>query len=418
MPRPIRVLLLVLMCLMSLPGCIAHKAFNPTRDEYIRTIPFADAPEKSPDLAIIEFDDHGQFWDPQQFYDTLKLIEKRNAEHPEGVAVICVVHGWKNNADFGKTKGSLADFQGSLVEIRARFEERSDSERPRHLIGVFLSWRGGTTKAPIFDQLSFYDRLDAAERVASLNMQESLFGIMGVANQNPESSCSIYGHSMGGLIVGRTMRPSFTTLVLQDGRRGFPAPADLVVLLNPAIDAYSAERFIDFLKRYRVRTVQRGSRAPREADPNDSDAGGPLIVSITSEADSATGFVYPIGKGLVELGTAFRRDNAEGTPSQSHLVTHTEGHVDHLVSHRADVVDGKVRLEPIEGAWNDTPFWVIRTSGEIIPEHSDFSPAAFDDLITELRSRADLFNTSTQTWVYANPPAVSDIPDGAEVNQQ
>lgn len=104
-----------------------------------------------------------------------------------------------------------------------------------------------------------------------------------------------------------------------------------------------------------MRTTFRAAGAV-ESREGGASAGGPLIVSITSEDDDATGSAFPFGRSIQKLGTSFRRDHAPGAPSQSHLVRHAEGHVDALLSHRARVVDGEVVLEPVEGSTNATPF--------------------------------------------------------------
>lgn len=53
-----------------------------------------------------------------------------------------------------------------------------------------------------------------------------------------------------------------------------------------------------------------------------------------------------------------------------------------------------------ENAWNDTPYWIVRTTGDIIPDHSDFSTPYFDRLMNLIQEEADLFNTRSEQWVF------------------
>ena len=219
----------------------------------------------------------------------------------------------------------MRSFAGTLAEIRRSFEDRPGPS-PTHVVGVYLGWRGDTLDVPGLAQITFWQRLAAAERVASLNMQEALFTLMRATDRNDASRCYVYGHSMGGLIVARSLRPAFTSLILDTHEDGFRVPSDLVALLNPAVDAHEAALFIDFLKRNKVRTrlVKRGD-SPTATDTKE---GGPLFVSITSAADNATGIYFPVGRELETLALAMRRDEPDGMPSQATLRRRAEGHVD------------------------------------------------------------------------------------------
>lgn len=45
----------------------------------------------------------------------------------------------------------------------------------------------------------------------------------------------------------------------------------------------------------------------------------------------------------------------------------------------------------------------MRTTGAIVPDHSDFSRPEFGELLRQIQERAGLFDTSTQTWIHADP---------------
>jgi len=275
----------------------------------------------------------------------------------------------------------------------ARTQHELPGRNADRVVGVFIGWRGDTSDLPLLDQTTFWDRRRAAERVVSLQMRETMYRIMETASERPSSKCFVFGHSMGGLIVGRTLAPTVTALLLDGGERGVRLPADLVLLENPALDGLAAWQLLDFLKRT-------GARAElRMPDGTVEPAEGPVIVSITSEADTALGVAYGFGQTLGNLFTAFRGDHRPGRPSQRALATTAHGLVDELVSHRARMVDGELVLERVPGAWNDTPFWVIRVDREISSGHGDIRNPRYGALIERLFRLNRGYQTGVKTWL-------------------
>ena len=384
-----------------LAGYVAHQIYNEESHAYIQQI---QAPEREGvefDLAIIEFDDHGVFWKLEQFEDTLDLIERRNVESEGGVIVIPYIHGWQSNADPRRRISDLMRFREELAKIASELAA-TDKGTPARIIGVYLGWRGATSRLPILKQLTYWDRRLTAERVVSLNMREALFRIMAATRTRPESKCVVVGHSMGGLIVGKMFAPSLTTMLLTNGRQGVYTPLDLVLLLNPALDALASWQFIDFLKRSNARLEL------RSANGEVMEAPGPIAVSITSEADAATGRAYPFGRIVSSLFTAFRADHDEYRPSQRHLATHAEGHVDYLVSHRARVENGEVILERTPGAYNDTPFWIIQVTSDISRDHCDTRNPMLNKLIDQVFHLNHVYETGVHTWMLTTPTELKE----------
>ncbi|GAB5495048.1 MAG: hypothetical protein Phyf2KO_01280 [Phycisphaerales bacterium] len=373
-------------------GCIGHRLYNTERDQYLREVAIDDSSETTFDLAIIEFDDHGVFWKIEQLEDTLEMIRERNASSQRGILVVLYVHGWRNNADPNQDDGDLVRFQSTLSHIAGNFAN-SEAPTPDRVIGVFLGWRGNTSNIPIQNKLTFWGRRSTAERVASLNMRETMFSVMREAKSRDLSKCIVVGHSMGGLIVGKTLAPSVTTLLLANGDEGARIPADLVLLQNPALDGLSSLQFIDFLKRNKARAELRSSDGTRFNAP------GPVVVSITSEADRATSFAYPLGRWIDTVGLAFRGKVVEGGPSQRYLATHSEGHVDFLHSHRAWVDDGELQFERVPDAYNDTPFWIVQVSKDVMKDHGDLNNPVVNELVERILLLNRLYETDLDTWI-------------------
>ncbi|MEO1235248.1 MAG: hypothetical protein AAFX76_00525 [Planctomycetota bacterium] len=385
--------LLALCCCGMFTACVPLQNFNPQPSDYLQTIPLDDGSGHAYDLAVIEFDDYGGLWDIQQLEDTLDLIRQRNEESRNGVLVNVYIHGWTHDAEPDRPKGNLAQFRETLRRIKQQTLAEGPGS-PDRVVGVYVGWRGATTRLPLLRELSFYDRRQAAERMTTHDMRETLIRITATTKEKKGSKCLQVGHSMGGLILGETMSDTVAVLAILAEGSDIPADADLVLLVNPARDGLAAKQFIDFLKRTRITTELRDPQGRVLPDR------GPLIVSITSEADAATGTVYPLGRGAATLNAAFRKDHAEGEPSQRHLVTHTEGHIPFLVSHTARLDDaGRVVLEEVPGRYNDTPFWIVSTTQDIMKDHGDLENPNFGELVSQIVNLNAIYNAEATKWI-------------------
>ncbi len=69
-----------------------HKLFNTDLGQYINRGESSGSEVATWDLAIIEFDDHGTFWNLDQLESTLDLIDERNRETESGILVIVYAH--------------------------------------------------------------------------------------------------------------------------------------------------------------------------------------------------------------------------------------------------------------------------------------------------------------------------------------
>jgi hypothetical protein len=283
--------------------------------------------------------------------------------------------------------------EGETIVRDAADDPADRSFRTDRIVGIYLGWRGDTSNIPVHEQFTFWDRRSAAERVASVHMKETLIRIMEATKEHPGSKCFIAGHSMGGMIIGKSIAPVLTTLLLTDQIGGARMPVDLVLLQNPALEALASWQTIDLLKRLEV------GLELRSRDGSVRRADGPLIAAITSEADFATRVAYPFGRNIANLGMSFRDADSDDMPSQRRLATHAVGHVDFLVSHHAFVDEGEIVIERKPNAWNDTPFWVIRVSSEISRDHGDVNNPLFRQLTAQLLQANEVYRTDLETWV-------------------
>ncbi len=104
-------------------------------------------------VAVIEFDDDGLHWDPDQVTQVEREIvrvsqaQMENKLNSEGIILFVFIHGWRHNASEGST--NLRDFrrwaktlaQSDDVCFHASPDEGECTSRP-HVLAVYIGWRG------------------------------------------------------------------------------------------------------------------------------------------------------------------------------------------------------------------------------------------------------------------------------------
>lgn len=442
--------LLALVCVGAvLTACVANRAYRdrdsrpwihePSPDQFVsgpqldQYEPF-DGTRHRYDFSYIEFDEKGDFWDRRQLGWTVQEIKR--AAQTNDLVLVVYIHGWQNDAS--TLRGH------DIWKIHCLLEHLADADGGKHrFFGVYLGWRGKSvpggdgvfpdnsipdlvSKAILFvpHELSLYSRKDAATRVAGMPVTEAIFQSVAAARNEAKryghgARTILVGHSLGALVLEKAMAQALAAKVISEGET-FTAPADLVVLLNSAAESIYAKEMIDMLRR-------RNGTPSKNPNTNQVSANHPLLVSITSKADSATGMLFPIGTSLFNAFGVFRKyewdtkfGESSHNVSQRDYFTHTPGHNDLLISHDAKPISGvptkptyqetdqcndemlnafqRNLNEPLTGAqgeiqfvtigergeetkWQvtprisnprlNTPYWIVSVPKEIVREHSD-----------------------------------------------
>ncbi len=243
------------------------------------------------DLSFIEFTERGNLFNRQhanQVYSHINTI----ANTPRGAAIFVFVHGWKHNAD--ESDSNVKQFRQFL----ARAAE-NEVVGKRKVVGVFLGWRGDTTRIPLVRNLSYWGRKNVAEEIGQGGATEvltQLHQILVAQFDDEQSRGSLYrntyvviGHSFGGAIVLSAVHD----VMLKELIAARPVSdmqgiancnkvkrfADALVLLNPAIEANKV-----------IQLREAASRCQFGADqPN-------LMHVLSSDGDNATRVYFPLGQ--------------------------------------------------------------------------------------------------------------------------
>ncbi|EIC29863.1 MULTISPECIES: hypothetical protein [Methylomicrobium] len=350
-------------------------------------------------LGFVEIDDQGQVRDRRQMHALLDMLYSKAAQ--ESVLMTVFVHGWHHNANPDPLDSNIERFRENLARLSDMETDRSKKlGRPaRKIVGIYVGWRGESIDVPPFNYLTFWDRKNTAQDVGHLGIAELLIKLEEIANVRNalkppiRSRLVVIGHSFGGAVVYSATSQILASRFIdsQQGKaytgdaKGF---GDLIVLLNPAFEALQYSPFYDLAQ---SRCSYFRGQLPR-------------LAILTSEADDATGILFPLGRifstlfeehdDLVRTDCKHMLKLDEGEADRS-----TVGHYEPLISHTLKPLkDGQSMLaatsETMENIWDlqtpggstrfdnmvlthlnrtvpQNPYLNIRVDKEIINGHND-----------------------------------------------
>jgi hypothetical protein len=281
-------------------------------------------------LFVVEIDEQGRFYDDRQFHYLLDYLTKKEKLQDcgdgkwakKGVSIVTVVHGWRHNAI--SNDSNVEDIR-SILRAAYQSEKASSSLAcgPREIIGVFVGWRGkslslGMKHDPL-ELLSFWDRKNTAHNVAMGSVRELLSVLQQFVRYRDEyreerkendKTCKpgveckldrliIVGHSFGGLIVFNALSEGLLNSITNGMFKAEKAPvedhiyppkvrlnADLIVLVNPAIEGIRLEPIYQAIKR---RDIYYGEKKGSGFNKYQN----PVFIAITAENDWATRRAFP-----------------------------------------------------------------------------------------------------------------------------
>ncbi|MGH8556787.1 MAG: esterase [Methylococcales bacterium] len=311
-------------------------------------------------LGFVEIDDQGQMRDRKQMQALLDALYQKAAE--DSLLLTVFVHGWHHNA--GPGDPNIESFKKNLEKLSAIESGISKSlDRPaRKIAGVYVGWRGESIDVFPFNYSTFWDRKSTAQDVGYLGVSELLVKLEEISNVRNsitppiKSRLVVIGHSFGGAVVySATAQILASRFVDSQEGKGFNDTAkgfgDLVVLLNPAFEALRYAPFYDLAQ-------ARCSYFPEQV---------PRLAILTSEADDATGILFPLGRifaTFFETHKEIERNDC-GRPlalDEGEADRNTVGHYQPLISHTLTPLDQEKNL-PVADYDNMKNIWSTQTPG-------------------------------------------------------
>ena len=422
------------------------------------------------DLFTVEFDDQG--WlagsssDTKKASGQLTLLMKRLNElvsKSQPVSIVVYTHGWHHSAR--PDDGNMISFRELLADtvkleralcLDKRRRPSSDSadvcteqegvkplRKVRHVVGVYVGWRGDSVEGPLIADTSIWDRKLAAEKVALGSVQQ-LYGLLHsfwhdhachirdkVDENCVEARMLVIGHSFGGLITYRGLAPRLTTGIVETSATASeakpPIPyaygfGDMSVLVNPAFEGTRFEPLAEAAANRQYYDAQ-------DNNPRNWTAQLPILVIAQSKGDWATGSAFPIFRFFTTLFEKTdgpeRSTNLRTVGWSRRYVTHelTLRDADPVCGNNVGATDVESKL-PAEATWAKArlrnrfreidrpeldmcdglvlkrvadgdsakpldrpphmPLWVIQTDTRVVKDHNDYLDPHLFDFIRQL----------------------------------
>jgi pimeloyl-ACP methyl ester carboxylesterase len=330
------------------------------------------------EVAVVEFDDQGRCYSRTQ----MEAVERWLGDNAErDVIIVVFVHGWKHNARSDDT--NLLDFMG-VLDLTAQREAGSAHQmgaQPRLVLGVFVGWRGMSLfdQLGVIDNLTFWDRQQAGRRVATGSVRELFGRFRHYRNRRADAGHApllvVVGHSFGGMIVFSALAQSLIEAASEPNAQVQSRFADLVLLVNPAIEA---ARYLPIFDQVRAKPAAAAPPQP------------PIFISVTARNDWATGIAFPIGNAVSFLTESWR-----GKEEREAMVN-TIGHVGWLLTHDLTEQGTGYALSPLVSGANETSFWVVRAYPAVVNGHNDIFRPIFLGFVAD-----QVFNQAQNTRLRA-----------------
>lgn len=416
------------------------------------------------DLLTVEFDDQGWLarreYGPLARNDQLRSMIARLSEltdvKKQPLSIVVYVHGWHHSARpdddnvirFRELLDEMALLEASLCLQKrgdakasgacAEGESADPREKRRHVVGIYVSWRGDSIVGPVIEHASVWDRKLAAEKVSTGSVHE-LFALLHdfYARHGCHSAdltgCGdvadvrmlTVGHSFGGLITYRALAPRLVTTISEQYRPGARDPSvipyvysygDMTVLINPAFEGTRFEVLAQAARNREYELATRGGERTAQL---------PILIVAQSKGDVATRFAFPAFRWFT---TAFESVNGPQSEGNINTVGWTARYKTHdLVPDPAGDACGdaqgslvlklvhenewitRMRKEFYRGFHGDvrlceglvlnvaedgtgnpapkvpfTPLWVVQADKRIIADHNDFLNPRLLDFVRQM----------------------------------
>lgn len=310
---------------------------------------------------------------------------------------VLYIHGWKHGAKVDD------DDRVKFGELVDRLRERHRGEK--YVVGVYVSWNASADLPEPLESLSFWVKKNGADRISQGGAVTKIVSSIGaVVRKSGQDQFIAIGHSFGARMLysataqGLVNQAAFSHPGYSRGSyEPFRGVADAVILLNPAFEA-SRYTVLDDLTR---------------SGENFTSQQKPLMVTISSEGDWATGLAFPVGQWLDLANTARERTTIGNYRSyRSHALERSNGTNCNPIGpagisesfDRAGLCLKRVRREEKDKLSKDNrnkirqtfhpfnPFIVASTPANVIPNHGDVWNDSFRgwlfELIAALENRA------------------------------
>jgi len=232
-------------------------------------------------------------------------IATASIAEPDGSYVVVFVHGWHHNASTNDS--NVRAFYGALASV-SRWNPN------RKVKGIYIGWRGDSLKITGLRYATFWDRKNTSDEVGRGGLLEFLLRLEHGVKADPASHnrLVVVGHSFGASVTFNALSHLFLERFI-DGvystadKPRFRGYGDLVVLINPAIEAMRYMPFQSALEYY--------SRPTTRPQADFSHETRPYLAMLSSQTDEATRLAFPAARFFSTVFEAHQGINADNSPA-------------------------------------------------------------------------------------------------------
>ncbi|MET0209074.1 MAG: hypothetical protein ABW220_08525 [Burkholderiaceae bacterium] len=274
-------------------------------------------------VDFVEFDDQGVFADRRQVEEA---IQHAAAREDGGSYVVVFIPGWHHNARPGD--GNVRGFYDMLASL-------SNWNPKRKVKGIYIGWRGESLDVPLVKHLTFWDRKGTSDEVGRGALLELLLRLEREVklNKGDDNKLALIGHSFGASVTFNALAHVYLSRFLDGLYSTETAPrfrgyGDLVVLVNPAIEAMRYMPFQSALKYYARDIDQRYYREGNQRQLSFAHEKQPALVILSSADDLPTRRLFPIGRLFTTAFEAHARVSDQRSPDETKDGHYSEWNMD------------------------------------------------------------------------------------------
>jgi hypothetical protein len=396
-----------LLCVINLVGCATNHQirtviqpcdYRPGQCDKA-SIQYSNSDNYS--LSFVEIDDQGHFQDREQLNTVLNYVKSLGNNQD----VLLFIHGWQHNSE--ESDSNVSGFRSLLKALALKNGKKTT--------GIYIGWRGESIDIDVLNLITFWDRKNVSLEVGQGALLEFLVRLEYISkNELAGTRLISIGHSFGGSVLYSSLKNLLLERIAKSNVAvGF---GDLVILLNPAIEAIHFAPLRDLIEEKECNSTLQFSSNQR-----------PKLIIATSEDDTATRYAFPAGRvfaTLFENQNPITRLDRHCQPkkyAQTKMDRRAIGHYKEFKTHYlsatgamvnpctvtntswlSNAVNASVSVGGNGEGWNHTfnnsnlklehlhnsspynPYWIIRTNGNVIPDHNHILQGHFNCFIEEV----------------------------------
>lgn len=272
-----------------------------------------------PAIGFAEFNEAGQPYDQTVVDYVLDQIKARQLSVKKPLLLVVFIHGWFHNAE--QSDSNVIAFKNFLSNLQ-RDEQLSTVDRRRTVIGIYMGWQAKASENTVLQVLSYRAKKDLGLETGEEGVKAVLEKLADIRVSDQSNRLVLAGHSFGGGVLYYAVREKLLQEIVSGNTDRRKAYGDLVILVNPAIEA---NRFVELQDALARKQFSKCSTL--------------AMASFTSEADTSLRDQFPAGM------VAFFPDQFLSTEKKD-LLTTPYGLYDRFAKYELSI-DMNASIEPI-----------------------------------------------------------------------